>query len=361
VAAVDVVRLPAGALQPQTAIDAAGKIHVIYFKGEAAHGDLFYATAGASDALSQAVQINTQSGGAIATGTMRGGHLSIGRNGRIHVAWAGSDRAKPRAADGGASVMYTRMNDAGTAFEPERSVVASTVALDGGTVASDPSGRVYVAWHAGAPGFKGEGDRRLWVATSTNDGKSFTPEIAASPAAKGACGCCGAGALADRIGTLYLLYRSAAEVVHRDTQMLISRDRGSSFTSETLEEWNVGACPMSTFTLAESPSGILAAWETGGQVQWARIDPRTGTHTRIVKPAGVQTNRKHPAIATNKNGDTLFVWAEGTGWNKGGQVVWQIFDRAGEPIGESVRLPSLPVWGLAAAGVRPNGGFVVVY
>jgi hypothetical protein len=41
--AVNLVRLPEGALQPQIAIGLSGRVHVVYFTGEAAGGDLFYA------------------------------------------------------------------------------------------------------------------------------------------------------------------------------------------------------------------------------------------------------------------------------------------------------------------------------
>ena len=43
--------------------------------------------------------------------------------------------------------------------------------------------------------------------------------------------------LVDRRGALYLLYRSAREVVHRDTYLLVSRDGAKSFTSARLQEW----------------------------------------------------------------------------------------------------------------------------
>jgi hypothetical protein len=38
-----VVATPDGGIQPQAVADEAGVVHVIYFKGEPGHGDLFYA------------------------------------------------------------------------------------------------------------------------------------------------------------------------------------------------------------------------------------------------------------------------------------------------------------------------------
>jgi len=358
---VSVVRLPEGAIQPQLLVDGA-VIHVLYFKGDPAHGDLFYAQLGSNGSFSHTMQVNGHAGSAIATGTMRGGHLALGRNGRVHVAWHGSDQAQPRADGGSTPVLYTRMNADGTAFEPERNVVSEKlVGLDGGTVAADGAGNVYVAWHAFQPGMRGEDDRRVWIARSSDDGRTFSREIAASDAATGACGCCAVGALADRRGNLYVLYRAAKDVVHRDTYLLTSRDRAATFTSAKLQEWNIGACPMSSFSLNESASGIRAAWETDGQVQWLRVDPATGTRSEIVVAPGATANRKHPVIATNTRGETMLAWTEGTGWNKGGGLAWQVFDRDGRPIGPLGRAPGIPTWSMAAVAPLPDGAFAIIY
>jgi hypothetical protein len=359
---VTLVRLPDGAIQPQLVADSAGVLHLLYFKGEAAHGDLFYAQVGGNGSFSRTTPVNARSGSAIATGTMRGGHLAIGRNGRVHVAWHGSDQAQPRAQDGATPVLYTRMNTAGSAFEPERNVVSRPLmGLDGGTVAADAAGNVYVAWHAFQPGLRGEDDRRVWIARSSDDGRTFMPENAASNAATGACGCCAVGALADRRGTLYVLYRAATQVVHRDTYLLTSHDRAATFASAKLQEWNIGACPMSSFSLDASPSGVRAAWETDGQVQWLRLDPAAGTQSNIVAAPGSATGRKHPVIATNESGETMLAWTEGTGWNKGGGLAWQVFDREGRPVGTQGRVPGIPTWSLAAVAALPDGQFVIVY
>jgi hypothetical protein len=89
-------------------------------------------------------------------------------------------------------MLYARLNDAGTGFEPERNVVGSAWGLDGGgSLAADGEGNVYVFWHAPIPGKKGEDNRRVWVAVSTDDGKSFAQEAIAYTPPVGACGCCG--------------------------------------------------------------------------------------------------------------------------------------------------------------------------
>jgi hypothetical protein len=360
--AVSLVRLPSGGIQPQAVVDGRGGVHVLYFMGDPAHGDLFYARLDSSNRFSAPIRVNSVAGSAMATGTMRGGHLAVGRNGRIYVAWHGSSAATPKAPGNETPVLVTRLDDLGAAFERERNVVERKVTgLDGGTVAADASGNVYVAWHAFEPGLRGEADRRVWVARSRDDGRTFAMETPASDASTGACGCCAVGLMADRRGTLYGLYRSAADSTHRDTYLLTSRDRGQTFSSDKLQEWNVGACPMSSFSLADTASGVLAAWETNGQVQWTRVDAATGRRSAMVEAPGASQNRKHPVLAANDRGESMLVWTEGTGWNKGGGVAWQIFGRDGRPAGEFGRAPGVPTWSLAAGVARPAGGFVILY
>src|SRR5438128_1652108 len=197
-AAVTVSRLAGGGIQPQAAVDGAGGVHVIFFRGEPAHGDLFYMrSTDGGRTFSTPIRVNSTPGAAIATGTVRGGQIAVGRTARVHVAWNGSRSVGPASTP----MFYTRLNSDGTAFEPERSVMHGAYNIDGGgAVAADQNGHVYVVWHANAPGEREEGQRRVWVARSDDDGRTFEPERAVFDEPTGACGCCGLGAFADRRG-----------------------------------------------------------------------------------------------------------------------------------------------------------------
>ncbi|MEO8484236.1 MAG: hypothetical protein ABI634_18640 [Acidobacteriota bacterium] len=359
---VTLVELPNSGVQPQIAIDASGTMHVLYFQGEAAHGNLFYTRLNPTSLqFSPAVRVNTQPESAVATGSMRGGQMAIGRDGRLHVAWDGSSKATSRAPAGKTPVLYTRLNDARTAFEPERNLVQMSVDADAAGVAADANGNVYVAWHAQVPGGVSEADRRVWIARSSNDGGAFLPEAAVSNAAAGACGCCGVRALADRRGVVRLLVRSAVEMMNRDTYLLTSYDKGVTFSSDLMQPWNVGACPMSTFSLSEVGTDVLAAWETGGQLQWLRIDESTSRRSNWTTPAGSATNRRYPSIAGNARGEVALAWIEGASWNRGGSLAWQRFGADGKPMGAIGRKPGLPTWDTPAVVVKPDGSFIVIY
>jgi len=355
---VAVTRLPGGGIQPQAAVDATGRVHALYFHGEPAHGDLFYiSSTDGGRRFADPVRVNSTAGAAIATGTVRGGQLAVGRSGRVHVAWNGSRSIGPASTP----MFYARLNAERTAFEPERNVMQAAYDIDGGgAVAADRNGHVWVVWHANAAGEKEEGKRRVWVARSDDDGRTFEREHAVFDEPTGACGCCGLGSFADRRGVMYVLFRSAFEVRNRDMYLLTSRDLGAHFDGRRIDRWDVGVCVMSTQAFAEGPSGMLAAWETNGQIYMGRIDPASGNIVSVIAAPGDDRTRKHPALAAAANGDVLLAWTEGTAWNKGGSAAWQLFDVDRHAIGPVGRAENVPVWGRVAAYTRPDG-FAILY
>jgi hypothetical protein len=260
-----------------------------------------------------------------------------------------------------APMLYTRLNDAGTAFEPERDVITKARGLDGGgSVAADEMGNVYVFWHAPKPGnTNGEAGRAVFFARSTDEGKTFAPEKLATDKPTGACGCCGMKAFADNRGNMFALYRAASEKVNRDEVLLVSRNSGKDFEIAFSHPWKVASCPMSSAFFSESKAGVLASWETEGKVYFARVDPKTLKVSEPVSPPGT-TRRKHSVAVGNPQGEVLLAWAEGTGWQKGGAVAWQLYDKAGNPT-EKGRADGVPVWGLVSAFAKQDGSFVIVY
>lgn len=360
--AVELVRTPDGGLQPQALIDSQGAVHLIYFKGQPAAGDIFYVRLKPGEKSPSApIQVNSETGSAIATGTIRGAQLALGAANRVHVAWNGSNKATPKGPTGQSPMLYTRTDDSGAAFESQRNVIQHAYGLDGGgTVAADPEGNVYVAWHADA-GAKNEAARRVWVARSSDEGRTFAREVSAFTEPTGACGCCGMRALADSSGKVYLVYRSAREKINRDIYLLTSSNHGESFQGEILGKWQIDACPMSSESFAESAAAIFTGWETNGQVFFGRVDRKTGKVGKSVPAPGGAAGRKHPALAVNQRGETILAWTEGTGWQRGGALAWQVFDATGKPTARKGRTDGIPVWSFATVYAKPDGQFVVVY
>jgi len=194
-----------------------------------------------------------------------------------------------------------------------------------------------------------------------NDGRTFSREVPVSPAALGACGCCGMRAFVDHRGALFALYRAAAQNIHRNMTLLVSTNHGRTFQAQEVSAWRLDACPMSTDYLTEGRRNVLAAWEKAGQVYFDTINPRTFQLSASFAPPGRSNDRKHPAVAANSRGQILLAWTEGTGWMKGGSLAWQIFNSSGQPLGPVGHAPGVPVWGMPSVYTSPHGNFTIAY
>lgn len=359
---VRVERTPQDGLQPDAVMGADGTLHLIYLKGEPKACDVFYVRRAAGEAgFSAPRRVNSQPGSAVAVGTIRGPQLALGRKGRVHVLWNGSSEALPRLPDS-APLLYSRLDDAGESFEPQRNLIHGTVHLDGGgAIAADDRGRVFVAWHAGnAGGPRGELHRAVYVAASADDGRTFAAQRAVSPPSAGVCACCALETGLDDAGRLSILYRSATQEGSRDLTWLRSDEVGRVFQSSVLDAWRVASCPMSSMALVRRDGGRLwAAWETQGQVHRSLLQPEAGMAGGRLGPAGGTRNRRHPVLATRGGpGDpVLLAWAIGTGWQKGGAVGWELTESSGRVT--TGREEGLPVWSRPAAVAAADGSFTV--
>ena len=208
-----------------------------------------------------------------------------------------------------------------------------------------------------------EEGRHVWVARSTDDGKTFLSERRANEEVTGVCACCGMRIFAADKGRVFISYRTAKAVVNRDMTLLASSDKGETFSVASTDPWKIGQCVMSTSSFAAAPAGtVLTAWETERQIRLGRVENGAGKAAHLQSAPGQGKNRKHPSVAVNGNGETLLAWTEGTGWEKGGTIAWQLFDKEGKPVaGQSGTAPGLPAWGVPAAVPLPDGSFRVIY
>lgn len=354
--AVRVVRAPEGAIQPRVARDAEGGIHLVTYSGEALGGELWYArSSDGGRTFGERLALTTPETRACAHGAVRGAQLALGRGGRVHVAWNGAASKAPH----GAAFWYTRLDDSGTRFEPPRDVVAEHHGLDGGgALVADPAGPVWVAWHAPETPGGGEAARRVFVARSDDDGRTFGPESAASPQGSGVCPCCGIAAfvVGDALG---LVYRTARDGEKRDT-LFCSTGPGSAGYQQ-LDRWKSAACVMSTFAVASSPKGTLVAFESQGAVRFARPGLGAPPPPSTTAP-GDSTARKHPSIACNDAGQVLLAWIAGGNAQAGGVLEWQLFGADGQPLADgSGRREDVPVWDLPATLALADGSFLLLY
>lgn len=366
-AEVSFVRVPNGGIQPQVVCDKHGTLHLIYFEGEPRGGDAYYVSRGTGEeTFSEPIRVNSRTNCVMAVGTIRGAQLALGKNGRVHVAWMGTPEDTESAESEGRRehpMLYTHLNDAGKAFEPERNLVTWAGGLDGGgSLGADSHGNVYLVWHGSSPeNSDGEFGRSVFVAQSTDNGLSFKKEKQVAPEGTGACGCCGIRAYVDSNDNFYILYRTADED-GRDMALLNSSDSGKSFAFALVNAWEIQACPMSSSTFGEGRDGVFVGTEREGNVEFRVLDPVTGRQSVIGRAFGLPKAGRYPGVTGNKEGDVLVAWVDGGGWNRGGILKWIVFDSSGEIIEkpESSNQMIEP-WSFGAVATQPNGSFLVIY
>ncbi len=352
---VNFMRIPHSGIQPQIMADTSGKLHLIYYVGEPSAGDLFYVTRGKkSTSWSPPIRVNTNPKAAVAGGTIRGAHMSLGMENRIHVSWFGSANVSSKPPEGKypqAPLMVTRLNDEGNGFEPERNLMTWTQNLDGGgSIAADRKGNVFVAWHGrGHSKIEGEMGRGIFLATSKDQGKTFSKEVEVKEAPPGSCACCGMRVSIHPTGQLHIVYRGIQKKI-RPMVDLWSDDGGQTFQKTIFNPWEIEACPMSSVNLLPLKDAVLIASEQEGSIKLSRKPLNQSTMSPFSDQLSMWKG-KHPSVATDPTGNVLVTWAEGAGWAKGGTLRWVILDKNGILISENERgeEPEVPVWSFPSA------------
>lgn len=350
----NIVETPNEGIQPKVSVDASGQVHLLYYVGDPAGGDLYYIRKGHDGEFSEATRVNSIPGSAMSMGTIRGAQFTVGKEGSVHVVWNGSTESE-EAESPHLVMYYTRSTSQGDGFEPQRVVSGEWSVDGGGAIASDSQGGIYVFWHSAPTGAE-EKDRNVFLRISRDNGHQFDEEKIISPEGKGVCACCAMQADSDDDGRVYLAYRTATDDgKSRDINLLISDDGGKAFQSKLLERWKVASCPMSSMSFCETPEAMLVGWETKNRIRFTAVSKESLSNGGIISPATMSEKGKHPVFARSSNGNVLVAWTEGTGWKKGGTVAWQEYDASLKLVSETGKIPAgVSIWSFVAAYFDPT-------
>ncbi len=350
-------RVPEGGLRPRAAVDSKGVLHLLWLQGDAAACNVRHARRDGTG-FAAARTVNSVPRSAVALGTVRGAQLAVDGQGRAHILWVGTQGSTPRPADGSTPVLYSREQADGT-FTEQRNLLGRATGVDGGgAIAAGQDGTVWVFWHAAA-GATDDAQRAAFARCSRDGGATFGPESRLLAAATGACACCEMGAGVDAAGGTTTLLRMAGASVYRDQIAVWTASAKAKPVNLTLAAWRTPTCPMSTCQVVTVGTRTWAAWECDGQVAWSEM--RDGRALRQINAPGTADGRKHPSIAVDASGRVCLVWTEGTGWQRGGRLAWQVWNEAGTTDGDGGRTEGVPAWSLAAVVAMPTGGFTIFY
>ena len=239
--AVRVVRVPPGGMVPAAVVDAAGVVRIVYARAN----DVWLA---ASDDGGRSwgfpVRVNAGAGLVDEPGMFRGPTVSIGRAGRLHVAWYPLRRDRPASEWG---LRYAHADPPAYAFSLP--LVLSRDSGDGFAVAAADDGTVVASWID---------ESGLRIARSADGGDTFgAPETV--PGADPVRTCATRGLFLPDGGFL-LLYRDRGTRARLETVVAWARGLGV-FERRGLSSrsWPEDACPTTGGWLAGAAGAAATA------------------------------------------------------------------------------------------------------
>ncbi|MFK7865284.1 MAG: hypothetical protein AB8B95_13780 [Pseudohongiellaceae bacterium] len=356
---------PDGGLQPRLETDAAGNVHLMYFKKrlnrpDAREGNLYYREYDhQAETFGLPVKISSQAF-PLQTVSISRASMAVDSEGRIHAIWY-----LPKSAQ----YFYARSNIERTRFEPQRSmVVQNTLGIDAGADIAARGDRVAIFWGAGD--LSREYERTVFARISEDGGKNFGPELQLGNPDLGACGCCSLAADFSADDSLLVGYRSALAGVGRHMQLLTLEGlsegiRNASYGElHELQQWEASFCPLSTNDIEVTEDDLLwIVFETEGRIVQQAI-AEDAEPERVAEPFS-ETRQKNPAIALSDSGHRLIVWAEAISHSRGGRLNMRLIDEnstgGDEATFSSVAPIQLEDFSFPAAAALPEGRFLVLY
>jgi hypothetical protein len=306
---VRVASVPNNGQVPDAEIDRNGTIHVAFVAGQ----DAFYVSStDEGKSFSTPIRINSEPGSVHPPNMYRGPDVALGKDGRVHVIWYVNayQRKLPKDQWG---VFYSHLDPAQKAFAKSRNL--NHKPSDNYSLATDNKGNVNVIWMAG----------QVFVTSSTDNGETF--ETGAPIPSVDPCECCASRALFSPEGTLSIAYREKANNL-RDMHLLTRKDGQQMFTDQKISgtPWRITGCPMTGTFLSLAKNASLMAWETKGEISYARLNPAES----VASPKEIKAGRrgKWPVALGAPDGSVL------VSWKNGSTLFWQLHDSADQPVGE---------------------------
>lgn len=311
------------AAEPATATAADGTFYVAWVNHDAKQADVMLAHFNNKAEMQGApVRVNRQPGAATA---WRGDQpsVAVAADGAVYVLWT----ARVDAGDKhGTDIYLSASTDRGQSFASEVKVnddkVPGAHGMHSLAVAKD--GRIYASWldernvQTPKPSTKAEGhhmesNRDLYVATSTDGGRSFS---ANRKVASEACPCCKTSLAVSADGTLYAGWRQVLPGNYRHIAVASSTDGGTKFSAPVIvsdDRWMLQGCPVSGPSLSvDGASGSLkivwfAAGENGAPGVYFAESKDKGHSFSPRQLLSQETVRGTPALAAGQQ-SMIAVW-----------------------------------------------------
>lgn len=263
------------AAEPAVATGPGGAIYVVWIEHRGEAADVWLERRdGALRRLGEPVRVNATAGEATAWfGDPP--TVAVAPEGAVYVGWSRRDDDASRHA---ATVCVSTSRDGGRSFEPAVPADATARADQGlHSLAAGRGGRVYVAWlderslppktgeHAAGGHHMPEPNREVYVAASTDGGRSFGASRRVAPEA---CPCCKTSLAIATDGRVYVSWRQVLEGDFRHIAVASSAAGATAFSAPAIvsdDRWHLTGCPVSGAALRpDGASRLDVLWYSAG-------------------------------------------------------------------------------------------------
>jgi hypothetical protein len=315
-----------GQFNPYVLSDGRGGFFLAYVERKAGSSNLMLQHSAADGSFSAAVRVNNRPGDA-AVRNENPPKIAIGSKNEVYVVWA-SERERWKG-----NIRFARSLNGGQSFEPaidlNSDAAQRPISRAFQSIVVDAKGRIFVAWIDERNKTTADRGAEIWMAMSTDRGKTFSHDrkILAN-----VCECCRTALAVDSAGRIYVSYRLVPPTgpMLRDIAVARSDDDGTTFVPSIVNRdgWELNACPIDGATLAiDSADRIHVVWFTQtGDTPRLYIASSTDHGSSFSKPAvfdSAQKLAKHAHVVAVDKNRLLVAWDDLNGTS---MVKWGFFD-----------------------------------
>lgn len=315
-----------GQFNPFVASNPRGGVYLVYIERRNGLNNVWLRTSSDGENYSIPVRVNDRDGDA----TVRNENppkVIAGRQGEVYVCWAN----EPGKWKG--NIRFARSTDAGLSFSPAININSDADREPAGhafqSLAVDSNGRIYIAWIDERSKQKEDRGAEMWLAVSTDNGRSFSHD---RRILGDVCECCRTNLQVDEAGNIFLAYRTVPRSgpMYRDIMLARSRDGGKSFAATVVSHdgWEINGCPIAGPSLSLDPTGTLAVvWFMGGGPQpglYYAYSTNAGKTFSPRRALDSQQVGKHAQTARLADGRLFVTWDFGTDKPA---TAWGVLDR----------------------------------
>lgn len=166
-----------------------------------------------------------------------------------------------------------------------------------------------------ATGKHAEGNRELFFASSSDGGRTFS---ANRGVAKEVCPCCKTALAVASDGRVYVSWRQVLPGEFRHIAVASTTDDGNSFSTPVVvsdDRWQIAGCPVSGSAIAVAPDGALRVlWYAAGEGARAGLyltESRDGGRTFSPRrPFAERSASSTPSLVRGEDGASAVVWED---------------------------------------------------